>query len=51
MADIAEKYIKKGSFLYVEGNLKMRSYEDESGKKRYITEIIAEEVLLLNKKS
>lgn len=51
MADIAEKYIKKGSLLYIEGKLKTRSYEDEHGKKRYVTEVIAEELLLLDKKT
>ncbi len=50
LADLTEKYIHKGSLLYVEGKLKTRSYEDEQGKKRYVTEIIAEQILFLDKK-
>ena len=38
-ADIAEKYLKKGSLIYLEGEIKTRSYDDKDGNKRYITEI------------
>jgi single-strand DNA-binding protein len=51
MAEIAQKYIKKGSHIYLEGKLKTRSYADEQGKKRYVTEIIAENIILLDKKA
>lgn len=50
LANFAEKYVHKGSFLYVEGKLKTRSYEDKEGVKKYVTEIIAEKVTLLDKK-
>ncbi len=50
LADIAEKYVEKGSLLYIEGKLKTRSYEDAQGAKRYVTEIIAEKILLLDKR-
>ena len=49
LADLAQKYLRKGSHLYVEGKLKNRSYEDKEGIKRYVTEIVAESFLLLDK--
>jgi single-strand DNA-binding protein len=51
MAEIAQKYIKKGSLLYIEGKLKTRNYTNEQGSKRYVTEIIVEEIILLDKKA
>jgi single-strand DNA-binding protein len=51
LADIAENYLHKGSMIYVEGKIKTRSYEDKDGQKRYVTEIIAEQLLLLDKKT
>lgn len=50
LADLAEKYIRKGSMLYIEGKNRTRTYEDKQGIKRYVTEIIGEEVVLLDKK-
>lgn len=50
LANFAEKYVHKGSLLFVEGKLKTRSYEDKEGVKKYVTEIIAEKVNLLDKK-
>jgi single-strand DNA-binding protein len=41
-AQFAEKYIKKGSLLYVEGKIRSRNYDDKDGNKRYITEIYAD---------
>ena len=49
LADIAEKYIRKGSQLYVEGKIQTRSWEKD-GVKHYITEILAETINLLGKK-
>ena len=48
-ADIAEKYITKGKEIYIEGKLRTRSWEDQSGNKKYVTEIVAETVQLLGK--
>jgi single-strand DNA-binding protein len=45
-----EKHVHKESMLYVEGKIKTRSYEDKEGVKKYVTEIIAEKVNLLDKK-
>ena len=50
LAELAEKYLHKGSTVYLEGKNKTRSYDDKQGVKRYVTEIIGEQVLLLDKK-
>ncbi len=50
LADFANNYLKKGSLVYVEGKLKTRSYDDKDGQRRYITEIVVEELILLDKK-
>ncbi len=42
LADIAEKYIKSGKLLYVEGRIRNSSYEDKDGNKRYTTEILCD---------
>ena len=49
-ADVAEKYLHKGSEIAIEGKIQYRSYEDKKGEKRYITEIMVNELLLLGKK-
>ncbi|HEX8378337.1 MAG TPA: single-stranded DNA-binding protein [Pedobacter sp.] len=49
-ATLAEKYLKKGSEISIEGRLSSRSYTDGAGVKKYFTEIIVNEILLLNKK-
>jgi single-strand DNA-binding protein len=48
-ADIIEKYVTKGKEIAIEGKLTHRSYDDKNGEKRYITEVVANEVLLLGK--
>lgn len=50
MAERAEKNLKKGSMVFIEGKLKTRSYEDKDGNKRYVTEVVAESFKLLDKK-
>jgi len=51
LAELAEKYLKKGSSIYLEGKIKTRNYEDKTGAKKYVTEIVAEQIILLDKKS
>lgn len=51
LAEIAEKYLKKGSQIYVEGKIKTRSWDDKDNKKCYMTEIIAESFTMLGKKN
>jgi single-strand DNA-binding protein len=49
LADFAEKYLHKGSLVYLEGKIKTRNYEDKRGEKRYVTEILGENVVMLDK--
>lgn len=49
-AELCEKYVQKGTQLYIEGKLRTRFWEDKDGNKRYVTEIIAEKIDLLGKK-
>lgn len=48
-AEIIEKYVTKGLQIAIEGKLTHRSYDDKNGEKRYITEVVANDVLLLGK--
>ena len=48
LADLAEKYFTKGKKIYVEGRLQTRSWEDQTGQKKYRTEIIAENCIMLS---
>lgn len=50
LAQIVEKFVKKGSQLYVEGELRTRSYDDQNGVKRFITEVNAENIELLGRR-
>jgi single-strand DNA-binding protein len=50
LAELAEKYMHKGSTIYLEGKNKTRSYEDKQAVKRYVTEVVGEQVILLDKK-
>lgn len=50
-ADVAEKYIRKGTQLYVEGKLRTRSWTDQTGNKRYTTEVTVDNLQLLGRKS
>jgi single-strand DNA-binding protein len=47
LAEIAAEYLKKGRSVYVEGRLQTRSWEDKQGQKRYTTEIVASDLVLL----
>ena len=51
LADICHKYIKKGQQVAVKGELQIRSYDAQDGSKRYVTEIIADDVTLLGSKN
>jgi len=48
-AEIIEKYVTKGKEIVIEGKLTHRSYEDKNGEKRYLTEVVANDILLLGK--
>lgn len=47
LAEIAEKFLKKGNQIYVEGKLTTRSYDDRDGNKRYITEVVGNNLTML----
>jgi|UniRef100_UPI00404B09FD single-strand DNA-binding protein len=48
LAEVAEKYVRKGQKVYVEGKLKTRSWTDKEGISRYSTEIVADELTILS---
>ena len=50
LAQVAEKYVKKGTQIYIEGRIKTRSYDDADGNKKYITEIVGDQMQLLGKR-
>ncbi len=50
LAEVAEKYLKKGQKVYIEGRIKTRSWEDDSNNKRYTTEILGDSMIMLDKK-
>ncbi len=49
MAETAEKYLRKGSQVFIEGKIKTRSWEDQQGQKRYTTEVVADVMQLLDR--
>jgi len=50
LAQVAEKYVHKGSQIYIEGKIKTRSWDDKDGVKKYRTEIVGNTMTLLGKK-
>ena len=50
IADVVEKYVKKGTQVYIEGRLRSRSWDDQNGNKRYVTEIVADTLQLLGRR-
>ena len=51
LAEIITQYLRKGSRIYLEGRLQTRSWEDQNGVKKYRTEIIADNMIMLDSKS
>lgn len=49
LAEVVEKYVKKGTKVYVEGKLKKRSWQDKEGNTRYTTEVVADELTILSR--
>jgi single-strand DNA-binding protein len=49
LAEVAEKYLVKGTKIYVEGKLKKRSWQDKEGVTRYSTEVVGDEMTILSK--
>ena len=50
-ADVVERFVRKGTQLFIEGRIRTRSWDDQTGNKRYTTEIIADNLQLLGKKT
>ena len=51
LADVVDKYVRKGSQIYVEGRIRTREWADQSGAKRYSTEILADTMNLLGRRN
>ena len=51
IAEIAGEYLRKGSLVYIEGRIRTRKWQDQNGQDRYTTEIIAEQMQMLDSKS
>jgi single-strand DNA-binding protein len=51
LADVTERFVRKGSQIFIEGKIRTRSWEDQSGQKRYTTEIVADNMQLLGRRS
>lgn len=51
LAEICHKFLRKGKLVYLEGYIKTRSWEDDTGGKRFRTEIVLEDMIMLDKKS
>lgn len=50
LAEVAEKYLKKGMQVFLEGKIRTRSWDDKEGNKRYTTEIVADNLTILGRK-
>ncbi len=50
LAKVAEKYVHKGDKLFIEGRIRYRQYDDQKGQRRYVTEILGENMELLSPK-
>jgi single-strand DNA-binding protein len=50
LAEIAEKYVKKGTQIYIEGRIRTRSWDDRDGNKRYTTEIVGDNMQLMGRR-
>ncbi len=51
LAEIAEKYLRKGMQVYVEGKLRTRSWQDKDGHNRYTTEVVADNMVMMSRAS
>ena len=51
LAEIAGEYLRKGSLVYIEGRIRTQKWQDQSGQDRYTTEIVAEQMTMLDSKS
>ena len=50
LAELAQKYLHRGSLVYIEGRLKTRSWEDKDGNKKFATEVVGDNLIMLDKR-
>jgi single-strand DNA-binding protein len=50
LAELAQKYLHKGSMVYIEGRLRTRSWEDKEGNKKFATEVVGDNLIMLEKR-
>lgn len=51
LAELAQKFLHKGSLIYVEGRLRTRSWEDKEGNKKFATEVVGDNLIMLDKRA
>jgi len=51
LAELAQKYLHRGSLVYIEGRLRTRSWEDKEGNKKFATEVVGDNLIMLDKKA
>lgn len=51
LAELAQKYLHKGSLIYVEGRLRTRSWDDKEGHRKQVTEVVGDNLIMLDKRS
>src|SRR5260221_9249081 len=51
LAELAQKYLHKGSLIYVEGRLRTRSWEDKEGNRKFATEVVGDNLIMLDKRN
>ena len=50
LAELAQKYLHKGSLVYIEGRLRTRSWEDKEGNRKFATEVVGDNLIMLDKR-
>ncbi|HYK56143.1 MAG TPA: single-stranded DNA-binding protein [Flavisolibacter sp.] len=51
LAELAQKYLHKGSLVYIEGRLRTRSWEDKEGSRKFATEVVGDNLIMLDKRT
>ncbi|HRN58450.1 MAG TPA: single-stranded DNA-binding protein [Agriterribacter sp.] len=51
LAELAQKYLHKGSLVYIEGRLRTRSWEDKEGNRKFATEVVGDNLIMLDKRA
>jgi single-strand DNA-binding protein len=51
LAELAQKYLHKGSLVYIEGRLRTRSWEDKDNNRKFVTEVVGDNLIMLDKRT